>query len=564
MFITIMLQREQEIKGVVITLKNTIAGRKGILIALAIFASLVLTAANQNLSAKAQSYPEYERYVHTYLNSEILGNWTYVEKPMFPVFLNSSQVQIGRNWSIVCPLRANHSYHFYCYGEWIDSESEPETDYDLYVYDPFGEMESYHTESAGFPEHIGTTVDEAFFVPEHSGNYTIVLRNDPRESRGSQQATLMIIENVECNVWHEHYVEGKKNELPVLETSWAYEFVTESQYTEVSIKVPETLDMYEARVYLMANPKEDMGSVLNDVPLAWELGLYGERDDIFGGYNLESKEYRGLAYASCEFHGQDMFINFTSPHLGKSLYHLVFIGEVGSGTIEFLVKTEFENACLKPSTVPGKVYPHNDTVITYVSNSTDLTNVTIQYSTNGWKNTTTLEMESVNNRTCSAVIPGQAAGTLVSYRVEASDVLENALVAFGNYSVKYASALNLTMISEVIYLGENITMKGHLTPPGENISITVCFTSANETKHVICYTLANGTFTASFKPETLEIWKVQAKFYEDEFRYESLSPQLTIKVEEQPLLMKYSLYIGGGIGAIVIIGAAIYLKKLRG
>ena len=559
-----MLQREQEIKGVVITLKNTIAGRKGILIALAIFASLVLTPANQNLSAKPQSYPEYERYVHTYLNSEILGNWTYVEKPMFPVFLNSSQVQIGRNWSIVCPLRANHSYHFYCYGEWIDSESEPETDYDLYVYDPFGEMESYHTESAGFPEHIGTTVDEAFFVPKHSGNYTIVVRNDPRESRGSQQATLMIIENVECNVWHEHYVEGKKNELPVLETSWAYEFVTESQYTEVSIKVPETLDMYEARVYLMANPQEDMGSVLNDVPLAWELGLYGERDDIFGGYNLESKEYRGLAYASCEFHGQDMFINFTSPHLGKSLYHLVFIGEVGSGTIEFLVKTEFENACLKPSTVPGKVYPHNDTVITYVSNSTDLTNVTIQYSTNGWKNTTTLEMESVNNRTCSAVIPGQAAGTLVSYRVEASDVLENALVAFGNYSVKYASALNLTMISEVIYLGENITMKGHLTPPGENISITVCFTSANETKHVICYTLANGTFTASFKPETLEIWKVQAKFYEDEFRYESLSPQLTIKVEEQPLLMKYSLYIGGGIGAIVIIGAAIYLKKLRG
>jgi len=541
----------------VITLKNR-------LMALMVLVVLASVSASLNLSAEAQNFPEYQRYVHTYRNSQFLGNWTYMEKPMFPVFLNDSQVQVGQNWTVVCPLRVNHSYHIYCFGEWIDWDSEPVTDYDIYVYDPFGEMAGYHTESAGFPEHLGTMVDDPFFVPMYSGNYTFVVRNDPRESRGSQQATFMIIENVECNIWHEHYVKGKEDEQPVLETGWAYEFVTESQHIEVLVKVPETLDMYEARLYLMANPQEDMGSILNDVPLAWELGLYGERDEMFGGYNLESEEYRGVAYASCEFHGQDMFINFTSPYLGKSLYHLVFIGEVGSGAIEFVVKTEFENACLKPSIVPERVYPHNDTVVAYVSNSTDLNNVSLQYSIDGWKSASALEMEIVDNRTCRAVIPGQAAGTFVSYRVEASDVLENVLVAYGSYSVKYSSALNLTMISEIVYLGENITVRGRLTPPDGNLPITVYFTSVNESKQMVCYTLVNGTFTASFKPETLGNWKAQAKFSEDKLRYEGVSPQLTIEVEEQPLLMKYSLYIGGGIGVIAVIGVIIYWRKSRG
>lgn len=552
-----MRQREQGIEGLVITLKNR-------LIALVVVVFLTSAAASLSFSAEAQSFLEYEKYVHTHLNSGVLGNWTYMQKPMFPVFLNDSQVQIGKNWSVVCPLRANHSYHAYCYGEWIDWDWEPQTDYDVYVYDPFGEMEGYHTESAGFPEHLGTTVDEAFFVPKYSGNYTFVVENDPRESNSSEQATFMIIENVECNVWHEHYVKGKQNELPVLETSWAYEFATESQHIEVLIKVPDTLDMYEARLYLMADPQEDIGSVLTDVPLAWEPGLYGEREDVFGGYNLESREYRGLAYASCEFHGQDMFVNFTSPYPGKSLYHLVLIGEVGSGTIDFLVKTEFGSACLKPSIVPGRVYPLNDTVVAYVSNSTDLKNVTLRFSADGWKNVTALEMEILNNRTCRAVVPGQAAGAFVSYRVEACDVLENVLVACGNYSVKYLSVLNLTVISEAVYLGENITVRGYLTPPAESLPITVYFTSANESKQIMCYTLANGTFTAGFKPETLETWKVQAKFGEDEFRYESLSFELMIRVEEPPLLVKYSLYIGGGIGAIAVIGVIVYWKKSRG
>ena len=125
---------------------------------------------------------DYTTYVHTYVNSSN-GNFTYVDKPFFPVIINNSQIQIGENWTIVVPLKANHEYHVYCYGAWVNTSSAAKTDYDIYVFDPQGNLESLHTEAAGFPEHLGTTTDDPFFSPKLSGNYSFVIKNDLRESR---------------------------------------------------------------------------------------------------------------------------------------------------------------------------------------------------------------------------------------------------------------------------------------------------------------------------------------------------------------------------------------------
>jgi len=542
-------------------LRNALLRRKSMIPLVLVLVFLAISA--KSISIRAQSFPESQRYVHNYLNSAV-GNWTYVAKPMFPVLFNDSQILIGQNWSVVCPLRANHSYHVYCYGEWVNNGSEPKTDYDVYVYNPLGELEGYHTESAGLPEHLGTTVNEPFFTPKYSGNYTFVIRNDPRESSEAQAATFMIIENVECNAWHQHYVEGKDAlNQPVFNTSWAYEFVTESRHVEVWVKVPDSVDMYEARLYLMADPTTKNRVVLNGVPLPWELGLYGNRSDTFGGYNLESEAYRGVAYVSCEFYGQDMFLNFTSPHQGKSLYHLVLIGEAGSGTVEFLVKTEFGKARFKPSTISSRVYPQDNVTIAFTSNSTDLVNATLQYSTNSWQNTTVLSMEVLNNRTCRAVIPGQVAGTSVVYKVRADDVLKNTLEAKGNYSVKYPTALNISLPRKAVVIGENVTVRGYVTPAGDELPLTLTFTSINRTKQVECITFENGTFVASFGPDILGTWYVQATFAEDRFRYGVTSGELSVKVEEPSFIAKYSLYIGGGLGAAAIIGGVVYVKKFK-
>lgn len=133
-------------------------------------------------------HSEYQQYVHTYINSSE-GNWTSVDKPMFPVYFNDSQIAIGGTWSIVEPLVANHSYHVYCYGKWVNNGSAPKTDYDIYVFNPQGVQESEHTEAAGLPEHLGTRVNDTFFVPSVSGDYTFVIANDARQSNDTEQAT---------------------------------------------------------------------------------------------------------------------------------------------------------------------------------------------------------------------------------------------------------------------------------------------------------------------------------------------------------------------------------------
>ena len=165
-------------------------------------------------------------------------------------------------------------------------------------------------------------MDDAFFVPANSGNYSFVIVNDERESNGAEQATLMIIENVECDSWYTHEVAGKVAYEPKFSTSWAYEFVTASPRIELWVRVPDSLDMYEARLYLMNNAES---FTVNNISLPWEPCLYGDFSSV-GGYNLESEEYRGVAYASCEFNGQDMFLNYTQSSERENVYHLVLMG----------------------------------------------------------------------------------------------------------------------------------------------------------------------------------------------------------------------------------------------
>jgi hypothetical protein len=504
-------------------------------------------------------FPEYQQYVHTYVNDGERGNWTYVEKPRFPVYLNESQVPIGQNYTVVCPLQAGHSYHVYCYGAWVHTGDEPKTDYDIYVYNPQGELESMHTEAAGLPEHLGTTVDDSFFVPASSGNYTFVIVNDARESNGAEQATFMIIENVEPDRWYTHVVSGKIADAPVFNTSWAYEFVTASPRIELWVRVPDTLDMYEARLYLMSNAKS---FTVNNVSLPWEPGLYGNKSDV-GGYNLESEEYRGVAYASCEFNGQDMFLNYTQPFAGANVYHLVLMGEVGEGTIEFMVKTTFGGA-LSPLTFPKRVTPADETVIAYATNTTPLENATLRYTIDSWKNETIVEM-AVSNMTCNATIPRQEAGSLVEYTVQTTDTIKNMLTATGNFTVKHpAEITDFNATRMTVTRGDNITVTGTISAEAAGAPVTVTFMSANATETVECTALGNGTFTASFQPQDTGDWIVQAAFAGNSTIYECESAVVMVTVEEPSFWAQNGLFIGGGVGgALAAVGAVVYVKKYR-
>jgi len=482
-----------------------------------------------------------------------LGNWTYVSKPVFPVKINASQIPIGANWTYVYTLNQNSTYHVYCYGEWIDYDpASAKTDYDIFVYDPFGELESYHTEAAGLPEHLGTTVDQPFFTPKHTGNYSFLIRNDARESQGEKEATFMSIEHIECNKWYQRYMDGKVNEKPVENTSWAYEFNTTSKHVEVWIEVPDTLDMYEARLYIMANPTKGTGSLLNDMPLAWEPGLYGDLSGLYGGYNLDSRGFRHTdATASCEFLGEDMLINYTVPYEGNLLYHLVLIAEHGNGNLNFMVKTDFEAPELSVKDAPEAVYSNNETTITvYVEEHSGLDEVLLNYTSDDWATSTALEMTASQNQTYVGTIPGQPAGATVKYRILVSDEAGNKAEVQDSYVVKNPTNLTCSLSKSVIQYGENITVTGSISHGGA--TLTLNYTCDDVVVPKLLFTNSSGFFTDAYFPNKTGSWAVIVSWAGNETCFDASSGYRNFTVEKTTMsitcnVTKESITIGENI-----------------
>jgi len=489
-----------------------------------------------------------------------LGNWTYVSKPVLPIKINASQIPIGSDWTYVYPLNASSAYRVYCYGDWIDYTSEAnKTDYDIFVYNPSGELESYHTESAGLPEHLGTTVDYPFFIPKQTGDYSFRIRNDARESDGAEAATFMLIEHVETGRWYERYMEGKVNDEPVEKTSWAYEFNSTSSCIEVIVEVPDTLDMYEARLYIMTNPSETEDAFLNGVPLAWEPALYGNSSEIYGGYNLDSDGFRyNESMASCEYPGEDMLINFTVPVEGNLLYHLAVIAEHGEGTINFMVKTEFDAPELTLLDPVEKVNPNNATSITaHVKEQFNLETVTLNYTKDDWATSTASEMIASQNQTYTytGTIPGQPAGTTVNYTVLARDTSGNSAEVLGSYEVKNSANITLNLSNSTVYYGENITVTGSVPVSGTNVTLTYSLqnssalnattldhaaanvtvsnqTSSNVTLSRLVSTDSSGNFIDEYSLNQTGTWMVWADWNGSETYFAASSNYLNFTVKK--------------------------------
>jgi hypothetical protein len=414
-----------------------------------------------------------------------------------------------------------------------------------------------------------------------------------------------------------------------------------------------------------------------------------------GGYNFDPNAYRGAAFASCEHWGQSMFLNYTSPNNGPNLYQVVLIGEQGSGNVQFMMKDDFENASLMLSpiavfpdsptvlnvtssegstiletaqlsyttdnwvdsstinmnidnqtcnaTIPGQpagtlvqyeinatdllenclylsgnftvenatlvpltalpseIYPNNPTDIAYTTNGTILSIAQLSYTTDNWVDTNTINM-NIDNQTCNATIPGQAAGTLVQYRINATDLLENGLNASGNYTVRQPFLLSISAAKSKIRLGGKITIDGFLTlnsnnsvadvssgnsttnsasnstkamdatnssismgPPDYNDSVgEVQFTSLTSSQTVDCLVSNNGTFVATFQPDASGVWIVTATSPETQVSYGCYSHQLTITVTPVPPYTKYSLFILAGFIIVLAAAGIVYVLKFRG
>jgi len=499
-------------------------------------------------------------------NVRAQGQETYVSKPAFPIMINNSQISIGSNYTLTYNLQANLTYHVYFYGAWINNGSQPKTDYNVYVYNPLGELESIHTPSAGLPPHLGDNVSYAFFTPKYSGNYSFVIQNDPRESQGAQAGTFMLIQHIDTNEWYQQFIQGCVGNFSVENTSWAFEFMTASKHISVEVEVPDTLDMYEARLYLMANPSQGMGTILNNVSLAWEPGLYGNVSGSFGGYNLDAKGYRGSAYASCEYPGQSMLINYTSPYLGESLYHLVFIGQQGAGNINFAVKTDFQSPSINMTSLPNDVPPGQSVDLNFtVNDEAKLEQISMEYSEDEWNTSRIASLIMSPNNTYMAVVPQQSAGTEIEYNITAIDVVDNKAQYLNSYAVKYPTVTNCTLKTKVWTLGRNTTISGFVKPAAANLTIEVTFTPQNSSLvEMYVRTLRNGTFFASFSPNATGKWTVQAVCLGDDLHFGSTSESIEFSViKGSSLLSGDVMYIFSAIGGVTIAVIAVVITRRR-
>lgn len=490
------------------------------------------------------------------------GNWVYMNKTGFPISISRNYIGIGKNLTYVFNLDNDDQYHVYFYGEWIKTNGT-KTDYDVFVYDPDGEYETYHTESAGLIEHLGTTVEQPFFTPRKDGNYSILLINDLKESEGAENGTLMVIEHINVNRLYKDklYMEGKDplTEEPRYYTAWVYEFNSSSRRIEIPVDVPETLDMYEVRLYLMANPALNLGSDLLGVPIAWEPGLFGKREKSVGGFNTNFTAYRGNAFDSCEYPGENMLINYTSEYEGNQLYHLVFLAELGYGNLSFIIKTDFTKPSLNVSK-PSVALSGEETIITASSDDTEsgVESVNTLCSTDGGSSWNSIAMIQTQPRVYTARVPQQLAGTTVLYRVEARDYAGNKAIEDGRYQCKDPSRVKLYLSDSIIMGGESIGVEGSIVPTRAGASVLIQYT--NPSGSVVGRTLnadSFGNFSDVFVPTVSGLWKVSASWDGDlvymgssntsNLRVDKRAPSLNMSLSNNRITFGESLGVSGSL-----------------
>ncbi|TEU10310.1 hypothetical protein E3J20_04540, partial [Candidatus Bathyarchaeota archaeon] len=223
------------------------------------------------------------------LTDTLFGNITVIREPVQAIEIAEDFIPVGEANTFIYYLEKGHKYHIYLSGEWADPTTH-ETDYDIYVYKLIGsaaQLISTHTEAAGLLEQVGNDELGQFFIPDSTRLYYFTIRNDALESSAAEPATLMVLEHIETNTWLDVWMEGKVNEQTVSDTLWSYEFVTSSPRIRVDLRVPISLDMYEARLYVMGNPAAGKGELMEGIPVAWEPGLRGELSGFYGGFNFD-------------------------------------------------------------------------------------------------------------------------------------------------------------------------------------------------------------------------------------------------------------------------------------
>ena len=492
----------------------------------------------------------------------VRGATVTLKKPFEPVFINMpapkpwddgqheltiskpSGSQYPVPGEIKCSLEKGQKYHIFLVGDFVFNKTLDEsrlTDYDVEVYDPYMRLVSRHTESAGQPEHMGTGGPKQYFIPEMDGSYTFRIYNDPKDSQGDEAAVFMLIKHIEMNTKYNVTLYGKSRvgDSYPFDFNYAYEFDTPNDDYQLVVKVPDPdghtgypgLDMYEARVYPMANPSAGVGHYLRGLGVPWGHLLSGENDGSYGGYNTSIEGASLIDYtASCEYSGEDMLVTFGKPVHNETetvvddptvFYYLVLLAEYDYGTVEFYLKTDYRplNVTLLNPDIVG--YTGDETTI-YVDVDAyhRIDRVWMNYTTDDWETEDTVELRKCDEG-YKGNLPKFKLNDIVKYKVYASDEVDNKGSTRGEFEVKNEVDLSFSASRISLHGGESLSILGSSSLP--NTDHTIRFVCGNNSKTVNVKTNTVGEFQHTYTPQWVGDYDVTVEYGGDAVNHAAVS-----------------------------------------
>jgi len=471
-----------------------------------------------------------------------------------------------------CYLEAGHKYHIFLVGDWISNSSDA-TDYDIEVRNPSNVVVSINTESAGLPEQVANDAKHQFFVPTQTGDYKFLIYNDPEDSPiGSEDAAdFLIIEHIEMNTVYTKELFGKPNVGAEYPSGYkvGYEFNTSSPEFLLNIKVPDPvpaegitgLDMYEARVYPMANPEKDIGYSIQNVGVPLGERLYeGGDDGQYGGYNTEIDGFRfSDMRISCESAGVDMrkVISMGDENsTGNVYYYLVLLAEYFDGEIEFYLKTEYKPVNLTLIDPPEVGYTSDTTLIKVEAEAVaDVSSMWIEYTTDGWRNVEQIELND-NPDYWLAALPSFELHDYVEYKIHAVDEIDNIGLIEGSFTVMNKVEIDFGVSGSVIQGGQTVKITGAATRPSINLKLNI--EHGGNTNSINIQTDGDGVFTYDYKPTRIGEHDLTISYAGDEdyhsavsreksFRVDKRKLELETRIEDTPVKVERTMTVTGRI-----------------
>ncbi len=470
-----------------------------------------------------------------------------IQKPVDPVFIGANEtifMEKGEEWSLYYHLEAGKRYHVFLVGEWINNGTEPVTDYDIYTYTPNGLLATTHTESAGLPEQVANDERHQYYVPETTGDYRFRIINDPRDSKNNHSAVFMLIEHIDTNVRYTRFLEGRnEDDEELLNTGWAYELNTSAPRIRVYVDVPDSLDMYEVRLYAMANPDAGIGYSLSGLGVP-SGDLFDNFAGEYGGFNTSCKGERNVeAMASCEYSGQDMVFVYDTPNsvnaTSNIFYYLALIAEHGEGTVEFYVQTDFNPPNITLVEPLERGYAGEETrVEVSVEDEVEVGRVWVEYTDDGGETWHEEEL-ALQGDVYVGDLPPFSPDVYVNYTICAEDDFGNVGTMEGGFPVKNRVTFNYGVSKSKLKAGQKLLVSGTVSPSVDTVTLQFVCGGFNESIEVAPD--ATGSFSYSYEPRQTGKWSLQALYGGDELNFPASGDPVSFTVEKEPTSVFCSL-----------------------